>query len=319
MTLHEQASAWFRQLQLTICDALEREDGQARFLEDAWERPGGGGGLSRVMEGGALFEKAGVNWSLVHGEMEPAFAAQMPGEGHQFYASGVSLVLHPRTPMVPTVHANFRVIAKGEALWFGGGADLTPYYPWEEDAVHFHQTLKDACDKHEPAWYPRFKQWCDDYFTLPHRQEQRGIGGVFYDYVGLRADQLPKHARHTSPLALEEPVAPERAFAFAQSVGGAFLDAYLPIVHRRREEPWGEAEREFQLHRRGRYVEFNLVYDRGTLFGLKTNGRTESILMSLPPVVRWSYDWKPAPGSREAKLLEFIKPRDWLGLGLDGA
>ncbi|HVS34400.1 MAG TPA: oxygen-dependent coproporphyrinogen oxidase, partial [Gemmataceae bacterium] len=220
------------------------------------------------------------------------FAKQVPGEGRDFTACGVSLVLHPRSPMIPTVHANFRFLTKGERQWFGGGADLTPFYPFREDVIHFHRTLRDACLRHEPLIdYQRFKKWCDEYFYLPHRREPRGVGGLFFDY-------------------LEGDV--ERLFAFLRDCGDAFLPAYLPIAERRRNEPYTERERFFQEFRRGRYAEFNLIYDRGTLFGLKTGGRTESILMSLPPMVRWLYDYQPEPGTREAELYEvYLKPRDW--------
>jgi len=306
--LCDRAAGFFRELQLRICERLEALDGRARFLEDAWQREGGGGGLTRVIsgsagDGGALFEKAGVNFSDVSGELPEDFARTLPGTGRAFRATGVSLVLHPRSPMVPTVHANFRFLQKGDAGWFGGGADLTPYYPWREDAVHFHRTFKTACDAHDPAFYARFKKTCDEYFYLPHRQETRGIGGIFFDYQ-----------QGTGGAEGLEPV-----FAFERTVGNAFLDAYVPIAERRRDEPWGERERQFQLWRRGRYVEFNLIYDRGTLFGLKTNGRIESILMSLPPLVRWEYDHHPEPGSREAKLFEYLRPTDWLGLENPGA
>jgi coproporphyrinogen III oxidase len=289
--VYDRAARHFRELQLAICSSLEELDGSARFREDEWTREGGGGGRSRVLTGGALFEKAGVNWSDVAGELPEDFAAQVPGTGRAFRATGVSLVLHPLSPMVPTVHANFRFLEKGDAAWFGGGADLTPCYPWREDAVHFHATWKAACDRHDPGYYPRFKKWCDDYFFLPHRGETRGIGGIFFDYL---KDDL------------------EARFAFVRDAGDAFLAAYRPIAARRRAEPWGDRERQFQLWRRGRYVEFNLLYDRGTIFGLKTRGRTESILMSLPPLVRWDYAWEPAPGSREAEAMTYLRPTDWL-------
>lgn len=248
-----------------------------------------------MLEHGALFEKAGVNWSNVDGELPADVAAGMPGSGRTFRASGVSLVLHPQSPMVPTSHANFRCFAKGDAAWFGGGADLTPYYLFEEDAVHFHRTLADVCDRfREVADYDRFKAWCDEYFFLPHRGETRGVGGVFFDYVGAKGEPI------------------ERVFEFVQALGRAFVDAYLPIAQRRRTITYGETERTWQLRRRGRYVEFNLIYDRGTLFGLKTNGRIESILMSLPPLVRWDYDVMPQPGSPEAELLARLRPTNWL-------
>jgi coproporphyrinogen III oxidase len=218
----------------------------------------------------------------------------LPAEGREFRATGVSLVLHPTSPMVPTTHANFRYLEKGDKAWFGGGADLTPYYLQREDAVHFHRTLKAACDAHAPIGdYPRFKKWCDEYFFLPNRNETRGVGGIFYDYLEGDGDL-------------------EATFAFARDAGRSFVPAYAPIVERRRDEPWGEAERTWQLIRRGRYVEFNLIYDRGTIFGLKTEGRTESILMSLPPMVSWVYDHVPAPGSREAELVAALRPQDWL-------
>ncbi len=298
-TLRERAEAFFKALQDEICSALEQLDGAARFREDLWEREGGGGGRTRVIADGRVFEKGGVNFSAVHGLMPEKLAARMmPGEDRNFYATGISLVIHPRNPMVPTVHANFRYLEQGSSTWFGGGADLTPYYPYREDVIHFHRTLKAACDEHHPDYYPRFKQWCDEYFFLPHRNETRGVSGIFFDY--LKADE------HTDLEAI---------FAFVQTAGRAFLPAYLPIVERRQHEPYGETEREFQLIRRGRYVEFNLVYDRGTVFGLETRGRTESILMSLPPLAKWLYDYRPVPGSREAEAMTYFTPQDWLGLG----
>jgi coproporphyrinogen III oxidase len=289
--LEERADEFFRELQQKICDGLERADGSARFRSDAWQRQGGGGGLTRVLADGAVFEKAGVNTSSVHGTFKPELAAQMPGDGLEFFACGVSLVLHPKSPRVPTVHANFRCLRRGGALWFGGGADLTPFYPVREDVLHFHRTWKAACDRHDPELYPRFKKWCDEYFYLPHRRETRGVGGIFFD-------QLMRDG--------------ERDFAFVREAGAAFLDAYLPIVERRRADAYGEREREFQLLRRGRYVEFNLLYDRGTTFGLKTDGRTESILMSLPPLARWEYDAQFPAGSPEASLADWLRPHDWL-------
>ena len=290
--MHTRAVEYFRTLQDEICAGLAAADGGATFREDTWERPGGGGGRTRVLENGTVFEKAGVNFSEVFGEMDPKFATQLPGDGNTFTATGVSLVLHPRSPHVPTVHMNYRFLAKGGRAWFGGGADLTPYYPVKDDVVHFHRTLKAVCEKHAPAAdYGKMKKDCDDYFHLPHRQEARGVGGIFFDY--LEGD-------------------PEKTFAFVQDAGRAFLPAYVPIVERRKSLTWTEQERAFQEYRRGRYVEFNLIYDRGTIFGLKTAGRIESILMSLPPVVRYVYDFKPEPGSREAELTEYwLKPRDW--------
>jgi coproporphyrinogen III oxidase len=294
--LFERAAKFFHELQTDICASLADVDGAKDFGADAWQRPGGGGGVARVLENGGVFEKAGVNWSSVDGELPAELADQMPGTGRAFKASGVSLVLHPRSPMVPTTHANFRCIAKGDVVWFGGGADLTPYYLNRDDAVHFHQTLADVCDRHAPIGdYARFKTWCDEYFYLPHRGETRGVGGVFFDYLGAKS---------------EHPA--EDIFAFVQDLGRAFVSAYVPIVQRRNPEPFGETERAWQLRRRGRYVEFNLIYDRGTLFGLKTNGRIESILMSLPPLVRWDYDVMPQPGSPEAELVSHLRPTDWL-------
>jgi coproporphyrinogen III oxidase len=294
--LFDRAAKFFHELQTDICTSLAELDGAKDFGSDAWQRPGGGGGVARVLEGGALFEKAGVNWSSVEGELPAELADHMPGAGRSFRASGVSLVLHPRSPMVPTTHANFRCIAKGETVWFGGGADLTPYYFFREDAVHFHATLAAACDRHRPHGdYDRFKTWCDEYFFLPHRQETRGIGGIFFDYLGTKG----------------EPV--EDVFTFVRDVGAAFVPAYVPIAKQRMGLSYGEPERTWQLRRRGRYVEFNLLYDRGTIFGLKTNGRTESILMSLPPLARWDYDVMPLPGSPEAELLAQLRAVDWLG------
>jgi coproporphyrinogen III oxidase len=287
-------------LQDRICDALAGEDGQV-FSEDSWDRPGGGGGRSRVLEEGNVFEKAGVNFSHVHGDgLPPSATAQRPElAGRRFQAMGVSLVIHPRNPNVPTSHANVRffIAEKPDAdpvWWFGGGFDLTPYYGEREDARHWHATAREACAPFGDDVYPRYKQWCDEYFFLRHRGEPRGIGGLFFDDLNGWGF--------------------ERSFAFLRSVGDHYIPAYLPIVRRRRELPYGERERSFQLYRRGRYVEFNLVYDRGTLFGLQSGGRTESILMSLPPLVSWRYDWHPEPGSREAELYEvFLKPHDWLG------
>ena len=286
----EKIEAYFTKLQDRITNAIEEVDGNV-FREDTWTREGGGGGRTRVLEEGRVFEKAGVNFSSVNGNLPEQFAAKIPrGSGTEFFATGISLVFHPRSPMVPAVHANFRYLEKGDADWFGGGTDLTPCYPYEEDAVHFHRTIKLACDRHDRDFYVRFKKWCDEYFTLKHRGEMRGVGGIFFDY--LEGDR-------------------ERNLAFVQDAGNTFLDAYLPIVKRRMNEPYGERERQYQLYRRGRYVEFNLLYDRGTIFGLETRGRAESILMSLPPLVRWVYDFRPEPGSREEKALEFYQPREW--------
>jgi len=294
--LFDRAAKFFSELQADICRALAEADGAADFTTDAWQRPGGGGGVARVLAGGALFEKAGVNWSSVDGELLADLADHMPGDGRAFRASGVSLVLHPQSPMVPTTHANFRCLTRGNALWFGGGADLTPYYLSKEDAVHFHATLAGACDRHRPVGdYERFKAWCDEYFFLPHRNETRGVGGLFFDELGAKR---------------EHPA--QQVFDFVCDLGRSFVPAYLPIAQRRQTEPYGELERTWQLRRRGRYVEFNLLYDRGTLFGLKTNGRAESFLMSLPPLVRWDYDVMATPGSPEAELLAHLRPIDWL-------
>jgi coproporphyrinogen III oxidase len=296
-TLRERAGQFFATLQDEICAGLEALDGEATFHQDLWERDGGGGGRTRVISDGRVFEKGGVNFSSVHGVMPEKLASRMmEGEDRTFFATGVSLVIHPRNPMIPTVHANFRYLEQGSSAWFGGGADLTPYYPYPEDAVHFHTTLRAACDVHSPEYYPRFKKWCDEYFFLPHRNETRGMGGIFFDYLKGEDGNL-------------EPI-----FNFVQSAGRAFLPAYLPIVERRQNEAFGERERDFQLIRRGRYVEFNLVYDRGTVFGLETRGRTESILMSLPPLAKWVYDHRADPGSREAEAMTMFRPQDWLGI-----
>ena len=302
--LFDRSVSYFRDLHARILDALEDLDGEGRFLRDDWSRGEpkpvggdpdgahlGGGGLTCVMEDGAVFEKAGVNFSHVVGLFSKAHAATMPGDGRAFEASGVSLVLHPRNPYVPTVHMNVRRLSRGSGGWFGGGADLTPYYLDPDDAVHFHRVMKAACDAHPGVGdHPRFKKWCDDYFYLPHRREARGVGGIFFDHL---MD------------------APEATFDFVRAVGDAFLPAYLSIARRHMDRPYGERERRWQLVRRGRYVEFNLVYDRGTHFGLKTGGRAESILMSLPSAVSWRYDVRPEPGSPEAALLEHLVPRDW--------
>ena len=290
--------AWLRDLQDRICAAIEALDGSARFVEDAWTRPEGGGGRTRVLRDGALFEQAGIGFSRVEGASLPASAtAQRPElAGKSWVATGVSLVFHPRNPHVPTTHMNVRVFrAQGDdatVWWFGGGYDLTPYYVVEEDARHWHAVARDACAPFGADVYPAHKRWCDEYFFLKHRGETRGIGGVFFDDLN-RWDF-------------------DTCFAYQRAIGDSFLEAYTPIVERRRDTPYGERERAFQLYRRGRYVEFNLVWDRGTLFGLQSGGRTESILMSLPPLVRWEYGYQPEPGSAEAKLAEYLKPRDWL-------
>ncbi|MDP2834805.1 MAG: oxygen-dependent coproporphyrinogen oxidase [Pseudomonadota bacterium] len=288
------------ELQDLIVERMEQIDGKP-FRRDAWERPDGGGGISRLIEDGNFLERGGVNFSHVTGDkLPPSASAHRPElAGRHWQAMGVSLVMHPRNPYVPTTHMNVRFFVAtmpGEApvWWFGGGMDLTPYYGFEEDAVHFHAMCKRALDPFDAAYYPRFKQWCDEYFFLKHRNEPRGIGGIFFD--DLSAGGF------------------EHCFNLVESVGDHFLAAYLPIVERRGDLPYGERERDFQAYRRGRYVEFNLVYDRGTLFGLQSGGRSESILMSLPPIVKWRYDWKPEPGSEEARLYsDFLRPRDWLG------
>lgn len=294
--LHQQAVPFFLGLQDRICDGLAQADGLARFHEDTWKRPEGGGGRSRVLENGQVFEKAGVNFSEVHGEMSPEFAKQIPGEGRQFTATGVSLVLHPRNPHVPTVHANFRYLTKGDTWWFGGGADLTPYYPVLEDVVHFHKVWKNVCDQHAHiVHYTEMKEECDKYFHLPHRQEARGVGGIFFDYKSGDMNAW---------------------FDFVRAASDSFLTSYVPIVERRRDTPYTSDQKAFQEYRRGRYVEFNLIYDRGTIFGLKTNGRIESILMSLPPTVRYWYDYKAPTGTPEAALTEYwLKPKNWADMG----
>ncbi|WP_216923079.1 oxygen-dependent coproporphyrinogen oxidase [Synechococcus sp. CCAP 1479/9] len=314
------AKALLMGLQDSICAGLASLDGGADFEEQSWERPEGGGGRSRVMKEGRVFEQGGVNFSEVEGErLPPSILSQRPeAEGHRWFATGTSMVLHPRNPYVPTVHLNYRYFEAGPVWWFGGGADLTPYYPFLEDARHFHRTLKGACDGVDPAYYKVFKPWCDEYFFLKHRGETRGVGGIFYDYQDP-GGVLYKGGDPEGPAAAASAaVGPlhqnwEQLFALASACGNAFLPSYVPIVERRHGLPWGEVERQFQLYRRGRYVEFNLVFDRGTIFGLQTNGRTESILMSLPPLVRWEYGYTAAEGSREALLTDlFTRPQNWL-------
>jgi coproporphyrinogen III oxidase len=285
-------------LQDRICIAIEGADGQARFVEDVWERPEGGGGRTRILRDGAVFEQAGIGFSDVSGTTLPpsATAARPELAGASWRAVGVSLVFHPRNPYLPTTHANvryFRAIRDGEtvAWWFGGGFDLTPFYPFDDDVRHWHRTARDLCAPFGGERYAAHKRCCDEYFFLKHRNETRGVGGLFFD--DLHDDF-------------------ERDFAYQRAVGDGVLDAYLPIVERRKDTPYGERERQFQLYRRGRYVEFNLVYDRGTLFGLQSGGRTESILMSLPPLVRWEYGYAPEADSDEARLQEYLKPNDWL-------
>lgn len=301
MHIRESFVQFIHNLQDTICSGLEAVDSEARFVEDKWERPGGGGGITRIMRDGEVFEKGGVNTSVVHGDL-PAHMAEVLGvDAGTFFACGISLVMHPLSPMVPVVHANFRYfeLPDGEGgvtdAWFGGGTDLTPYYLFEGDAQHFHLTLKEACDRFDEDLYPLYKKACDNYFYNTHRGERRGIGGVFFDY--LREDR--------QSLAFWQ--------QFTEGVGAAFPEAYLPIVRKRKDEPWGEEQKKWQEIRRGRYVEFNLIHDRGTLFGLKTRGRIESILMSLPPVVRWEYDHQPLEGTPEDRLVEVLKkPVDWV-------
>ncbi|MEQ8037095.1 oxygen-dependent coproporphyrinogen oxidase [Xanthomonas sp. WHRI 6106] len=286
-------------LQDRICAAVEVADGRARFSEDLWQREEGGGGRTRILRDGAVFEQAGIGFSDVSGtRLPPSASAHRPElAGATWRACGVSLVFHPHNPHVPTTHANvryFRAERDGEvvAAWFGGGFDLTPFYPVDEDVQHWHRVAQALCAPFGEERYAAHKRWCDEYFFLRHRNETRGVGGLFFDDLGQDF---------------------ERDFAYQQAVGNGFLDAYMPIVQRRKDEPFGEREREFQLYRRGRYVEFNLVYDRGTLFGLQSGGRAESILMSLPPRVRWEYGYTAEPGSAEARLLDYLVPRDWLG------
>jgi coproporphyrinogen III oxidase len=295
--------SYLQNLQARIVEAIELVDGK-NFLQDSWQRPEGGGGNSCMLEDGNVFERAGIGFSHVLGtKLPPAASVAHPeAAGRPWEAMGVSLVFHPRNPYIPTVHMNVRFfVAKAQNAseqdiwWFGGGMDLTPYYGFEEDAEHFHRTIKTAIDAFGSGYYPEFKKECDEYFFLKHRQEPRGIGGIFYDDF--------------NELGFE------KTFAFHRAVGDAFVQAYLPIVQRRKDTPYGERERDFQAYRRGRYVEFNLIYDRGTIFGLQSNGRTESILLSMPPIVKWRYDWKPEAGSPEAKLYtDFLIEKDWLNL-----
>ena len=290
------------ELQDTITAALELADGGASFKEDIWERPEGGGGRTRVLEDGVVFEKGGVNISGVHGTLPKSMQTHLNVSEASFYACGLSLVLHPKNPMAPTVHANWRYFEMYDLdgnivdQWFGGGLDLTPYYLFEEDAIHFHQTCKNACDRHDPKFYSEYKKKCDAYFWNAHRDEARGLGGLFFDYL-----------KPTPKLSLRE------WYAFVTDVADNFLEAYLPILDRRKDLGYTEEQKKWQEIRRGRYVEFNLVHDKGTLFGLKTNGRIESILMSLPPKVQWHYDYQPEKDSPEAMLMEVImKPKNWV-------
>lgn len=300
--MKDKFTRFIHSLQDEICAAVEKADGEAKFMEDQWERPGGGGGRTRVIKEGNVFEKGGVNISTVHGLMPDALQKKMKTKGSHFFACGLSLVLHPENPFVPTVHANFRYFEMYDEQqnkidsWFGGGSDLTPYYLFEEDAIHFHQSQKDAADKHGKDLYPKFKKQCDEYFRNHHRNESRGIGGTFYDY-----------------LKKDDSRSVEDWMNYNMDMGKSLIPSYIPIVEKRKNIPWNEENRYWQEIRRGRYVEFNLVHDRGTLFGLKTNGRIESILMSLPPRVRWDYDHRAEKGTEEAKLLEVLeKPKDWI-------
>ncbi|WP_373516365.1 oxygen-dependent coproporphyrinogen oxidase [Pricia sp.] len=293
---------YIKTLQNTITAKLEKVDGKAKFREDVWERPEGGGGRSRVIENGAVFEKGGVNISAVHGELPQSMQTYFGVEDADFFACGLSLVLHPKSPMVPTVHANWRYFEmydkRGNIVdqWFGGGQDLTPYYLFEEDAVHFHSVCKAACDKHHPEFYTLYKKRCDDYFWNEHRNEARGIGGLFFDYC-----------KATDDTNLDD------WYNFVSEVGNSFLNSYIPIVLKRENMHYTANQRDWQEIRRGRYVEFNLVHDKGTLFGLKTNGRIESVLMSLPPFVQWRYDHQAQAGSEEERLLEVLKtPKEWI-------
>lgn len=305
MEINKRFTTLVENLQDRICAALEEIDGVAKFEEDLWTREEGGGGRTRIIRNGRVFEKGGVNTSAVHGKLPKIMQERLNTTHENFFAAGVSLVIHPVNPMVPTVHANYRYFEmyneNGEVVdcWFGGGADLTPYYLFKEDAVHFHKTHQASCDKFDSEYFPKFKKWCDDYFVNTHRGENRGIGGIFYDYI--RPDE--KH-----------PI--EDLMALAESNGQAFIDAYVPIVKRRMDLPFTENHVFWQEIRRGRYVEFNLVHDRGTLFGLKTNGRIESILMSLPSKARWEYDYHPEPGTPEAEMVEALQPKDWVNMDI---
>jgi coproporphyrinogen III oxidase len=301
--MKERWISFIEDLQNRICSALEKADGKAFFVEDKWQRAEGGGGKTRVISNGNVFEKGGVNTSVVYGDVTDMMRQQLKIDGAKWFACGLSLVIHPKNPFVPTTHANWRYFELYDSedniidTWFGGGADLTPYYLYEEDAVHFHQTLKNANDPFGIALYPKYKTWCDTYFANHHRHdEMRGIGGIFYD-----------HLRATKDFDIE------KLMNFQQSNGNCFLEAYIPIVEKRKDSVYNEQHKYWQEIRRGRYVEFNLLHDRGTIFGLKTNGRTESILMSLPPTVRFDYNYQPTPGSEEEKLLNVcLYPRDWL-------
>jgi coproporphyrinogen III oxidase len=319
----KQVTQFMQELQDSICHGLEALDGGAKFQQDLWERPEGGGGRSRVIANGDLLEKGGVNFSAVFGsQLPPSILQQRPDvKGYGFYATGTSMVLHPHNPYVPTVHLNYRYFEAGPVWWFGGGLDLTPYYGFVEDAQHLHTLLKQACDRHHPSYYPVFKHWCDEYFYLAHRREPRGVGGIFFDYQDgtgklYRGEKQGKAWQLSKELGEVPPRTWEEIFAFVQDCAAVFLPAYSEIVDRRRHMEYGERQRQWQLYRRGRYVEFNLIYDRGTIFGLQTNGRTESILMSLPPLVRWDYNYHPEPNTPEAELYDvFLRPQDWVNYG----
>ena len=293
---------YIHQLQDTITSTIEKIDGKATFQEDLWKRPEGGGGRTRVIENGNIFEKGGVNISAVHGELPEALRKNFKVEQGDFFACGLSLVLHPKNPFIPTVHANWRYFEmydeQGNVVtqWFGGGQDLTPYYLYDEDAIHFHTICKEACDKHHPEFYPKYKEICDNYFWNAHRNEARGVGGLFFDYL-----------KETDEFSMQD------RYNFVTEVGNSFLNSYVPIVERRKEMEYTQAHKDWQEVRRGRYVEFNLVHDRGTLFGLKTNGRIESILMSLPPTVQWKYNHHPEKGSEEERLIKVLRePKQWV-------
>ena len=306
-------------LQEKICKGLEDLDEKSRFNEESWIRPEGGGGKSRVLKRGNVFEQAGVNFSEVYGkELPPSIISQRPeAKGHEWFATGTSMVLHPKNPYIPTVHLNYRYFEAGPVWWFGGGADLTPYYPYLTDVRHFHKIHSQACEEINPNLHKVFKPWCDEYFFLKHRNESRGIGGIFYDYQdgeGLiyRGKEKNSIASRISSEIGAVKLSWENLYKLAENCGNAFLNAYKPIIDKRIKKNFTESEREFQLYRRGRYVEFNLVWDRGTIFGLQTNGRTESILMSLPPLARWEYGFKAEKDSREELLTKiFTKPQDW--------
>jgi coproporphyrinogen III oxidase len=297
MALKDSVQDYIESLQNHICSSIEASDGRAKFEEERWAHSSGGGGKTRVIQNGNVFEKGGVNFSAVHGKLPEKMAQKMNTDPTEYFATGVSVVMHPYSPMIPTVHCNYRYFEQYhldgsiKTAWFGGGADLTPYYPHLEDVKHFHRTHQEACDQIDKSLYPKFKSWCDEYFFLPHRNETRGVGGIFFDYL---KEDLTKQ------------------FALIQSCGNAFTKAYLPLVEKRRHDLFGENEKRFHRLRRGRYVEFNLVYDRGTLFGLETRGRTESILMSLPPEANWAYNFIPPENSRESELYKYLKPHDWL-------